>query len=105
MAARPIERAPRAAQRHAVAIIGLCLIVGTRGPALADDVSWLQRVQQPVRDAPREGLGALAPLLIDAKGAAITSRAGWEQKRKQIRDEWRTFLGPMPDPRPEVKLE
>src|SRR5215471_17861727 len=75
------------------------------GALRADDVPWLRQVQQPVSDAPREGVGTLAPLMVDEKGEPITMREAWETKRKAIRDEWLNFLGPMPDPRPEVKLE
>jgi len=62
-------------------------------------------VQQAPPDIPRDGLGLVAPLLVDDAGKAITSREGWEQRRKQVRDAWLKFLGPMPDPRPDMKLE
>ncbi len=89
-----------------LAVSAHVLLFGCSLSALrADDVSWLHRVQQPVPDAPRERLGTLAPLLVDEDAQPIASREAWEQKRKRIRDEWLTFLGPMPDPRPDVKLE
>jgi dienelactone hydrolase len=91
---------------RSLAVVGACLL----GPCAltcvwADDVSWLFRVQTAPPDIPRQGIGTLAPLLIDQKGQAIATRDGWEEQRKRIRDEWRKFLGPMPDPRPAVKLE
>jgi dienelactone hydrolase len=70
-----------------------------------DDVSWLPEVQSPPSDIPREGIGTLAPLLIDPNGREITTRDAWERLRQQIREEWLKFLGPMADPRPAVKLE
>ncbi len=87
------------------AVVGLVVHYGVASEASAQDVSWLQRVQQPVPDAPRDRIGTLAPLLVDDKGAAITTREAWELRRKEIRGEWLKFLGPMPDPRPAVKLE
>lgn len=71
----------------------------------ADDVSWLAEVQNAPANPPRAGLGKLVPLLVDDNGQAITTREGWERQRTKIRDEWRKFLGPMPEPRPAVKLE
>jgi dienelactone hydrolase len=80
---------------------GAAAAVGTS----REDVSWLPGVQTPPTDIPREGIGTLAPLLVDPNGRNISSRDAWEQHRQQIRDEWLKFLGPMPDPRPAVKLE
>jgi dienelactone hydrolase len=73
--------------------------------ARAQNVAWLDEVQRPPENAPREGLGKLAPLLTDAQGRAITTRAQWEQQRQQLRAAWLKFLGPMPDPRPASKFE
>ncbi|HLQ44769.1 MAG TPA: dienelactone hydrolase family protein [Planctomycetaceae bacterium] len=72
---------------------------------LADDVSWLAEVQKAPANPPRERLGKVTPVLIDDSGNAITTRDGWEAQRKKVLDEWLRFLGPMPEPRPEVKLE
>ena len=66
----------------------------------ADDVSWLDEVRKAPLNPPRERIGALAPLLVDAGGQAITTREGWERQRMKVRDVWRKFLGPMPEPRP-----
>ena len=71
----------------------------------ADDVNWLAEVQKAPTNPTREGLGKLAPLLVDEGGQAITTRAGWEGRRKNVRAEWLKFLGSMPEPRPAVKLE
>ncbi len=71
----------------------------------ADDVNWLAEVQKAPANPSRERLGMLIPLLVNDRGGAITTRAGWETQRKIVRDEWLKFLGPMPEPRPVVKLE
>lgn len=79
------------------------LSVGAIGRA--DDVSWLAEVQKAPANPPRERLGKMLPLLVDDSGRAITTREGWERQRIKVRDDWRKFLGPMPEPRPAVKLE
>ena len=88
------------------AVAGACLIrLCAQENVRADDVSWLFRVQTPPSDIPREGIGRLVPLLVDRNGKEISTLEGWEQHRKNIREQWLKFLGPMPDPRPSVKLE
>ncbi len=69
------------------------------------DVSWLADVTSAPTNPPREQLGHLAPLLVDEGGDAITTRDGWQRQRQNIRSAWQSFLGPMPEPRPPVKLE
>jgi dienelactone hydrolase len=73
--------------------------------AVADDVSWLADVRKAPAKPPRDGIGRLAPLLVDDGGRPITTRDGWERRRSKVRGEWQGFLGPMPDPRPTVRLE
>lgn len=68
------------------------------------DVAWLADVQQPPKTIPVPER-PLAPLLVDVAGQPITTRAQWEPARKQLRDAWLKFLGPMPTQRPPVKLE
>ena len=89
-----------------VVALGLSLLMprGSRNLCAAD-VSWLDDVRKAPANPPRERIGKLTPLLINAAGQTITTREGWESHRKQIRDEWRKFLGPMPEPRSAVKLE
>ena len=84
--------------------IGLASLGGVL-PVRADDVSWLHEVQKIPPDLPREGIGKLAPLLVDESGQALTTRASWKRQRQHVRERWLSFLGPMPDPRPAVKLE
>lgn len=88
----------------------VCLLVAgllqdTELLAQTKDVPWLAEVTKVPANPPREKLGKLAPLLVDASGQAITTREAWERQRTKVRDEWRKFLGPMPEPRPVVKLE
>ena len=75
------------------------------GSVRGADVSWLSEITNAPANPPREGIGKLTPLLLDANSQAITTREGWERQRTKIRDDWRKFLGPMPEPRPVVKLE
>jgi dienelactone hydrolase len=94
--------------RAIVAVIWVVLLlIGTHSSndANAADVAWLSEVTKSPADPPRERIGKVTPLLVDDNRQAITTRAGWEQQRKKVRDEWRKFLGPMPEPRPAVKLE
>jgi hypothetical protein len=71
----------------------------------ADDVTWLADVNRPpVRVEPQQP-GRMDEILKGADGKSITSVADWESRREQLRQEWQKFLGPMPDPRPVVKLE
>lgn len=89
-----------------IAALGVCWIAAESGTnSHAADVKWLAEVRKTPANPPREGLGKLAPLLIGADGQAITTREDWERQRTRVRDEWRKFLGPMPEPRPAVKLE
>ena len=71
----------------------------------ADDVTWLADVQKAPANPPRDRLGKVMPLLVDDRGSAITTRDSWERQRKNLRNDWRKFLGPMPESRPAVKLE
>lgn len=84
-----------------VAVFASMWIGAVRGA----DVPWLSEVTKVPANPSREWIGRLTPLLVDEAGQAITTREGWERQRTKIRDEWRKFLGPMPEPRPAVKLE
>ncbi len=71
----------------------------------ADEVQWLGEVTTPPAMTQAESLGHIEPLLQDESGQAIDSLVQWKSRREVIRSRWMEFLGPMPDPRPEVKLE
>lgn len=73
--------------------------------AFGADVLWLNDVRKAPANPPRDRIGKLAPLLVDESGQAIATREGWERQRTKTRDEWKKFLGPMPEPRPVVTLE
>lgn len=73
--------------------------------AQPSDVPWLSEVTKMPTNPLRVRIDKLAPLLVEDGGQAITNREGWQRQRMIIRDEWRRFLGPMPEPRPAVKLE
>ncbi len=72
---------------------------------LSADVSWLEQVRTAPANPPRDRLGLVTQVLIDQRGELISTRVDWEKHRATLRTEWLKFLGPMPDPRPVVKLE
>lgn len=47
----------------------------------------------------------LDPLLLNAQGQAITTRAAWRKQREVIRDRWLDVLGPLPTRRPPLKAK
>lgn len=71
----------------------------------ADDVSWLAEVTTVPSEVTPASPGHIEPLLKNSEGETIATREQWEQHRDTIRREWLNFLGPMPAPRPAVKLE
>lgn len=84
-------------------LLWLCQL--TVALAQTKDVPWLEIVRKVPANSPQDGIGKLAPLLVDDREQAITTPAAWEQQRIKIRKDWQKFLGPMPEPRPVVKLE
>ena len=99
MAARRISRI------GSCAVVLLVALTSLARAAQMADVSWLADVTTVPANTPHERLGKLAPLLVDEKGQPITTRESWEHQRQVIRAAWLKFLGPMPEPRPPVKLE
>lgn len=95
---------PRASHLWAV-IVSVVFVLWSSSGVTANDVSWLAEVTKAPANPPRERIGKLVPLLVDGGGQVVTTREGWERQRINIRDNWRKFLGPMPEPRPAVKLE
>jgi dienelactone hydrolase len=96
------------------------LFVALDAISYSQDVEWLGSVTAAPGNYTLERPGILIPLLenIDVgESLGTDSRANkldrksietWEQwlaHRRVLRDQWRSFLGPMPDPRPPVKLE
>jgi dienelactone hydrolase len=72
-------------------ILGPCLI-----SAHADDVSWLQDVQQPPREPSPFSVGTMLPLLERLDGTQVSSLNDWKERRKELQSAWETFLGPSP---------
>jgi dienelactone hydrolase len=70
----------------------LVTVVAGIAPKERRDVPWLREVLEP---PPWAGAPArpFASLLVDGKGRAITARAGWLQRRKQLERAWREILG------------
>jgi len=58
------------------------------------EVPWLADVQRPPKVLP-EHAPRLSPLLVDDQGRPITTLAGWQEKRRQIRRWWLDFLKPL----------
>lgn len=45
----------------------------------------------------------LSPLLVDASGKGINTKAAWTKQRKAIRDQWLDFLGSLPRRKPSLE--
>jgi hypothetical protein len=71
----------------------------------ASDVPWLADVQRPPASVPREKVGELEPLLVTGDGKPIETLEAWKSRRRELREAWLKFLGPMPLERPPVRLE
>ncbi len=63
--------------------------------AMPRDVAWLAEIHTSPEKVP-EGGPKLAELLVDGQGRPITTREGWELRRKELRQWWLDFLGPPP---------
>ncbi|MBU6238109.1 MAG: dienelactone hydrolase family protein [Planctomycetes bacterium] len=93
----------------------VCLSVTMGFNALCQDVEWLPKVTTPPSSYALERPGTLAPLLVasddgdsssvDVHLRKISGWTPWLVQRELLREKWFEFLGPMPDPRPPVKLE
>ena len=68
------------------------------------DVPWLADVQQPPQ--PPVVLDPPLPALLSPPGAPVISTVeGWRPAREELRRKWLEFLGPMPESRPELRVE
>ena len=70
------------------------------------DVPWLTEIQTPPAVLPKD-TPVLKPLLIDSKGNAITNQEQWAIRRKELQQQWRSFLGREigpPDHRPKLEV-
>lgn len=73
--------------------------------AQADNIAWLEQTVQAPPQVPLADQNHLAPLLVDSEGKTIKTLQQWERKRKELKETWREFLGPMPQARPSVELK
>lgn len=68
--------------------------------AFADEeLDWLEDVLIPPSEVPLTKR-PLSPLLVDAEGRPITTRAAWEEQRTNLRKRWTEFLGMLTIERP-----
>lgn len=88
----------KAACFTAAILAGLCQSAG------AADVSWLPEVTTVPADSPSPS-PTLRPVLVTAEGRPISTREEWEAARTRLRQDWLDFLGPLPEPPAEVRVE
>ena len=69
------------------------------------DVSWLADVQRPPEKPSPFDVGTIKPLLVTASGEPVRDLAGWAKRREAIRAAWLSFLGPLPAPPANNKIE
>lgn len=102
---------PALHRRSALRILaaGFVGLASNRPAAAADDagqeVPWLAEVQTPPRMTPKENLGRFEPLLPDRPAGSPPTLSEWKDRRKSLVEAWDKFLGPMPEQRPDVRLE
>jgi hypothetical protein len=99
-------------QRSAAFRISACLLItaGVSASAMAQgntggEVEWLESVTTPVPIAAAKDSGRLDPVLVTPSGETLSRLAEWKTYRRDLRQRWLEFLGPMPEPRPDVSLE
>jgi dienelactone hydrolase len=66
--------------------------------------NWRDEVQKPYAKLPVADLG-LRPLLTDAEGKKITTKAGWQKERQRLHDAWMQRLGKPPAKPKELKVQ
>jgi dienelactone hydrolase len=62
---------------------------------LTQDVRWLDEIQRPLAKLP-EDAPQLSELLVDAGGKTIATLDQWQSRRRELRQWWLDFLGPLP---------
>lgn len=90
-------------RQGSLVLLILCFVFG-RSQSFPQDVSWLTEVNTPPATFALDRPGMLSPILVDAHGKTITEWSEWLTHRNTLRQTWREFLGPMPDPRPAIQL-
>lgn len=83
----------------------LLLALVCSATTFAGDVPWIEDVTTPPANVP-EPKRPLTPLLVDDNGQPISSIDGWKTRRKELREAWLEFLGPLPEaPAAGIELE
>ncbi|MFN9720199.1 MAG: dienelactone hydrolase family protein, partial [Planctomycetota bacterium] len=88
-----------------LALLCVAFLTFSELAVFAEDVPWLSNVNQPPIVVPDQSAGRFTDLLRLENGQRISTVDGWKQQRVVLRQAWREFLGPMPETRPEVRLE
>lgn len=60
--------------------------------------AWLPELQTPPRSIPATATKP-APLLFDGEHRPITTRDGWQARRRELEERWQAFLGQIPGSR------
>lgn len=66
--------------------------MGRIAAAAEKGVAWLKEIQRAPA-ATAKPAQKLSPLLVDARGAVITTQAEWEKHRTALQARWKSFLG------------
>lgn len=90
----------------AALVAGLVLVLGIESPARGQDsavpsskdVQWLSEVTAGPASPVLEQPGRLLPILSKEDGFEAKTVTEWQALRETIRNDWTTFLGPMPVP-------
>lgn len=69
------------------------------------ELSWLAEVQRPPEKPSPFDVGTIKPLLVTDAGDPVRDVVGWAKRREAIRAAWLSFLGPMPAPPTNNKIE
>jgi len=84
--------------------LAFALLLFSSSAANCADLPWLADVTAPPAAAP-EPARPLSDLLTDSGGERIATRGAWEAHRQELRAAWLDFLGPLPEPPADMKLE
>ena len=82
----------------------LVVILAVPLPTSAIDFPGLADVTTPPAVVP-EPERPLSDLLVDSDGGAIADHDAWQARRRELREAWLEFLGPLPQPPREMKVE
>lgn len=88
-----------------MAVSSIFLVDSVRCRAADAEVSWLSEIQQPPKPPVSFDVGLMRPLLATDTDAAVNDQAGWAKRREELRSAWLSFLGPMPAPPTNNRIE